>query len=148
MGLADALNDPNKKQMIVDDCMKLIDELVASQSGLGGMGLKASYAAVNGVKPGYVAGALGRLLPEALPALDPIWNQGLQAGDPVAYLTENSSEAADALLVVTDKRIENAQNGVVKGTYGKLRNSAKKYVQQIIPGLAQSIANHTDASLV
>lgn len=144
MGLADALKDPTKTQLVVDDCMKLIDNLVASQSGLGGMSLKASYAAVNGVKPGYVAGALGRLLPEALPALEPMWTQGLEAGDPVAYITENRSDAADALLAVTDERIKGAQNNLVKGTYGKLRNSAKKYVEEIVPGLAQSIATHTN----
>jgi hypothetical protein len=145
MGLSDGLKDPNKKASVVADCVKLIDEQVAAKGGLGGMAMKAGYGAVKGIRPGYIAGATERLLPEAFAALDPIWNQGVQTGDPVGYLTQNSSRAADALLGITDARIEKTSNGIVRGTYNKFRNSAKTDVEAAVPGLAKIIDNYTKA---
>ena len=143
MGLNDGLNDPNKKESVVADCVKLIDEQVAAKGGMSGLGLKAAYGAVKGVKPGYIAGAIDGLLPQVLAALDPMWNEGSQTGNPVEYLTQNRSRAADALLSVTDARIEKSKNGIVRGAYNKLRNSAKNDVEEAIPGLAKIIDNHT-----
>lgn len=143
MGLSDGLNDPNKKASLVADSVKLIDDQIAAKSGIGGLGWKAAYAAVKGVMPGYIAGAIERLLPEVLPTLDPMWAEGTQTGDPVGYLTQNRSRAADAVLSVTDARIERTNNGVVRGSYNKLRGSAKSEVEEAIPALAKIIDNYT-----
>jgi hypothetical protein len=142
MGLSDGLNDPNKEASVVADCVKLIDEQVAGKGGLGGLGLKAAYGAVKGVRPGYVEGAIERLLPEVFAALDPMWSEGIQTGDPVGYLTQNRSRTAEALLSVTDARIERTSNGIVRGTYSKLRGSAKSDVEEAVPGLAKIIDNY------
>jgi hypothetical protein len=143
MGLTDSLNDPNKMTGIVTDCVKLIDEQVSAKSGLGGMGWKAAYGTVKGVMPNYIDGAIERLLPETLAALEPMWSEGVQTGNPVGYLTENRSRAADVLLGITDARIEKTSNGIVRGAYNKLRNSAKSEVETAIPGLAKILDNHT-----
>ncbi len=143
MGLSDNLNDPNKKPSVVADCVKLIDEQVKAKSGLSGMAWKAAYGAVKGVMPNYIEGAIDRLLPEASVALESIWNEGLQTGDPVAYLIENRSRTADALLSITDTRIEKTNNGIVRGSYNQLRKSAKNDVEEAVPGLAKIIDNHT-----
>jgi len=143
MGLGDGLNDPNKRGMVVADCIKLIDELVASAGGISGLGLKAGYAAVKGIKPGYCAGAVERLLPDSFAALDPIWSEGIQTGNPVEYLIQNRSHTADTLLGVTDARISKNQSGLLRGTYEKLRNSAKGHVEKVIPDLAKIIDNYT-----
>lgn len=143
MGLCEGLNDPAKKEMVVADCVKLMDEVVASMGGLSGMALKAGYATVKGVSPGYCAGAIERLLPESLAALDPIWSEGTQTGDPVAHLTQNTSRSADALLGITDARIEKSDNGIVRGVYSKFRNSAKEHVERAVPGLAKVINDYT-----
>jgi hypothetical protein len=143
MGLTDGLNDPNKKARVVADCVRLIDEQVAAKSGLAGLGLKAGYTTVKGVMPNYIAGAVEGLLPEVLATLDPIWSEGIQTGDPAAYLAQNSSRAADALLGITDARIEKSPRAVVRGTYHKLRKSANTYVEEAIPGLATIIDNYT-----
>jgi hypothetical protein len=143
MGLSEGLNDPNKAASIVADCVKLIDEQVAAKGGLGGLGLKATYGTVKGVRPGYINGAIERLLPEALDALDPIWSEGVQTGDPVGYLSQNRSRTADALLGITDARIEKTSNGIVRGAYNKLRSSAKSDVEEAVPGLAKIIDNYT-----
>lgn len=143
MGLSDGFKDSNKKASVVADCVKLIDDQVAAKGGLSGLGLKAAYGAVKGVKPGYIAQSIERLLPEALAALDPMWSEGIQTGNPVEYLTQNQSQAADALLSITDTKIEKSKNAIVRGSYHKLRKSAKSDVEDAIPGLAKIIDNYT-----
>ena len=142
MGLSVGLNETNKRASVVADCVKLIDEQVAGKSGISGLGLKAAYGAVKGVKPGYIQGAVERLLPEVFDALDPMWNEGVQTGDPVGHLSQNTSRSAEALLSVTDARIEKTENGVVRGAYNKFRKSVKGDVEEAIPGLAKIIGNY------
>ncbi len=120
----------------------MIDEQVAAKGGIGGLGLKAAYGAVNGLRPDYIAGAVEGLLPEVLIAFDPIWSEGLQTGDPVGHLSQNRSRSADALLSITDARIEKSQKAIVKGSYNKFRNSVKSDVEEAIPGLAKIIDNY------
>jgi hypothetical protein len=143
MALIDGLNDPNKTEMLVNDCVKLIDEQVAAKGGMGGLAWKGAYGTVKGVKPNYIDGAIERLLPETLVALDPMWTEGTQTGDPVGFLSQNSSRAADAVLSVTDARIEKTSNGVVRGLYNKLRGSAKNEVETAIPGLAKILDKYS-----
>lgn len=144
MGLSDGLNDANKEASLVADCVKLIDEQVTAKGGLGGLALKAAYGAVKGVKPGYIASAIEALLPPTLTALDPIWSEGVQSGNPVEHLNQNRSRAAEAVLSVTDARIEKSNNGVVKGAYNQFRKSVKSDVEEAIPGLAKIIGNYSN----
>ncbi|HAJ58472.1 MAG TPA: hypothetical protein DCP31_03730, partial [Cyanobacteria bacterium UBA8543] len=97
---------------------------------------------VKGVKPGYIDGAIERLLPEVFAALEPMWSEGIQTGDPVGHLSQNRSRTADALLGITDARIEKTSNGIVRGAYNKLRSSAKSDVEEAVPGLAKIIDNY------
>lgn len=143
MGLSNGLSDPNKRNMVVADCTKLLDTQVGSMGGVSGLALKAGYAAVKGIAPSYCAEAIERLLPESFTALDPIWSEGVQTGNPVEHLTQNRDRTADALLGITDARIEKSKNTTVKGVYSKLRNSAKKHVEDAVPGLAKIIDNYT-----
>lgn len=144
MGLSDGLNDANKQASLVNDCVELIDEQVKAKGGLGGMALKAAYGAVKGIQPGYIASAIEALLPPTLTALDPIWSEGVQAGNPVEHLDKNRSRAADAVLSVTDARIEKSSNGVVKGAYNQFRKSVKSDVEEAIPGLAKIINKYSN----
>ncbi|KAF3886127.1 MULTISPECIES: DUF6918 family protein [Nostocales] len=143
MGLSDGLADPNKKNMVVSDCLKLMDTQVASTGGVSGIALKAGYTAIRKIAPNYCAEAVERLLPEFFSALDPIWSEGVQTGDPAKHLIQNQSRTADALLSVTDARSEKTKNTTVRSVYNKLRNSAKKNVEEAIPDLAQIIDNYT-----
>jgi hypothetical protein len=125
MGLADALNDPTKKPAIVADCCSLVDEEVAAKSGLSGLAVKAGYAAVKGIKPGFIAEVVTKLLKEFSDKLDPIWEEGKAKGDPTGHFVANKSRVADTLLSVTDEKAKTAKSSVVRGTYEKLRGSAK-----------------------
>lgn len=142
MSLGDAINDPTKKPAIIADCTKLIDEEVADKGGLSGIAVKAGYAAVKGIKPGFVTEVVEKLLPEFAAKLDPIWEEGKKSGNATSHLTSNKSRVADALLSVTDAKSKNAKSAVVRGTYEKLRGSAKKNVEEAIPRLARLLDKH------
>lgn len=142
MELSNRLLDPTKKEMVVNDCCNMIEEQLASKSGISGMALKAAFAALKGIKPGYVNGAVEQLLPSCLTAIDPIWNEGVLQGDPVGHMVASSSHAADALLSVTDEKVKNSSRQIVKGTYEKLRGSAKKHVEEAVPDFAKVIEKH------
>lgn len=142
MGLSEALTNPSKKSAVVADCCTLIDEEVRDKGGLSGLAVKAGYAAIKGVKPGFVAEVVDKLLPEFASKLDPMWQQGKEKGDAVAFLINDKSRAADALLSITDAKSKNAKSSVVRGTYEKLRGSAKKNVEDAIPRLARLLQKH------
>jgi hypothetical protein len=145
MGLSAGLADPNKKAMVIDDCCAMIDAQLAAKSGLGGMTLKAAFAALKGIKPGYIPHVVDLLLPECLDTLDPLWNEGMQKGDPVGHLEVSRSQAAEALIGITDERIKSSQRSLVRGTYDKLRKSAKEYVEDAVPDLARVLDKYTKA---
>jgi hypothetical protein len=74
-----------------------------------------------------------------------MWETGLQTGDPVAHLTQNSAQAADTILSVTDARIQRG-SGVVKSSYHKLRKSVQGDVEAAVPELVKIISNHAQVS--
>ncbi|PMB18535.1 hypothetical protein CEN40_14755 [Fischerella thermalis CCMEE 5205] len=145
MKLSDGLSNPDKKAMVVDDCCNVIEAQLASKSGIGGMALKTAFAALKGVKPGYIPYVVEMLLPECFEALDPIWSEGIDKGDPVEHLVASRSRTADALLSVTDAKAQNVKRQIVRGTYEKLRGSAKQHVEDAVPDLAKVIDKYSKA---
>jgi hypothetical protein len=143
MGLVEALSDASKKDAVVSDVCKLVDEEVSSKGGLSGIALKAGYAAVKSVKPGFVQSVVKKLLPDFAEKLDPLWIEGQKDGKPVVFFEREKSRVADALLSVTDAKIDRAESDLVKGTYKKLRGSAKKNVEEAVPRLARVVERHT-----
>jgi hypothetical protein len=142
MALRDALLDPAKKPNVIKDCTTLIDEEVASKGGLSGIAVKAGYAAVKGIKPGFVTEVIEKLLPEFAEKIEPIWQEGAAKGDGAGYLVSNRSRVADALLSVTDEKAKNAKSALVRGTYEKMRGSAKKNVEEAVPRLSKLVAKY------
>jgi hypothetical protein len=142
MSLGDAINEPSKKAAIVADCSKLIDDEVSDKGGLSGLAVKAGYHAVKGIKPGFIAEVVGKLLPDFAGKLDVIWEEGKGGGNPTSHLIANKSRVADALLSVTDTKSQNAKSAVVRTTYEKLRGSAKKNVEDAVPRLAKLLEKH------
>jgi hypothetical protein len=62
--------------------------------------------------------------------------------NPRQHLTSNPSRVADALLAITDTRAARAKNQMVKKTYEKLREGAKKHVEAAVPRLGEMFARH------
>ena len=141
--LSEALTGDSKKSVVIDDCVALIDAEVADKGGLTGLAIKAGYKTVQGIKPGFVRQVVTDLLPEFAVALDPIFQEAKAKGSGVReHFTSNTPRVADALLKITDDKAKRSKSGMVKGTYEKLRGSAKKNVEAAVPRLAAMIEKH------
>ncbi|MGZ3458530.1 MAG: DUF6918 family protein [Archangium sp.] len=141
--LTEALTNETKKAAVIDDCCALIDAEVADKGGISGLAIKAGYSAVKGVKPGFIKHAVTDLLPEFASALEALYQEAKKVGKPVsAHFTSNASRAADALLTITDGKVRHSKSGLIKGTYEKLRGSAKKNVEAAVPRLGRLIEKH------
>ncbi|ABA24505.1 conserved hypothetical protein [Trichormus variabilis ATCC 29413] len=123
----------------------MIEAQLASKSGISGITLKTAFAALKGIKPGYIPHVVEQLLPQCFEALDPIWSEGVQKGDAVGYLVESRSRTADALLSITDARVKDSKRQIVRGTYDKFRGSAKQHVEEAVPDFAKLIDKYTKA---
>jgi len=97
--LPEVLNDAAKKPAVIADCLTLIDAEVSDKGGFSGLAIKAGYAAVKGVKPGFIRDAVESLLPDFSKALDPIFQEAKTKCVAVStHFTSNASRVADALL--------------------------------------------------
>ncbi len=141
MGLPNLLQDATTRAKLINACVDLIDTQVAAKGGLGGVALKTAYGVVKGLGASYIPGAIERLLPEMLTALDPLWSEGAATGDAAAYLKEHRALTADSLLSVTDTRIAHSSNSLIKTTYQRLRQSVKGDVEAAVPGLADILGD-------
>jgi hypothetical protein len=141
--LTEALTGESKRGAVVDDCLALIDAEVSDKGGLTGLAIKAGYRTVQGIKPGFLRQVVTDLLPEFTRALEPIYEEARASGGTVGeHFASNTPRVADALLSITDERAKRSKSGLVKGTYDKLRGSAKKNVEAAVPRLAAMIEKH------
>ncbi len=142
--LPEILTSEAKKARVVDDCCDLIDAEVKDKGGISGLAIKAGYGAVKGVKPGFIKHVVTDLLPEFARVLDPIFQDGTKAGKaPSDYFAGRAPDVAEALLALTDEKAKASKNALVRGTYDKLRGTAKKNVEAAVPRLGKLIESHT-----
>ena len=102
MSLTEALKDETKKAVIIDDAQKMVDDEVASKSGISGFAVKKGYDAVKSIKPGFIREVLNKLLPEFAAKVEPIWAEGAKSGQASSHFVQEKSRVAEALLSVTD----------------------------------------------
>jgi hypothetical protein len=141
--LTDALTGETKRGAVIDDCLALIDAEVSEKSGLTGLAIKAGYRTVQGIKPGFLKQVVTDLLPEFAHVLEPLYDEAKATGATVReHFASNTPRVADALLSITDEKAKRSKSGLVKGTYEKLRGSAKKNVEAAVPRLAAMIEKH------
>jgi hypothetical protein len=144
--LPEILTDEAKKSLVVDDCCTLIDAEVDDKGGISGLAIKAGYKAIKGVKPGFVRNVVTDLLPEFARVLDPMFQEATSGGKAVSdVFSSRSGEVAEALLGLTDEKAKHSKNSLVRGTYDKLRGTAKKNVEAAAPRLGKLIEKHTAA---
>jgi|SRR5690554_5198528 len=141
MSLKNALHDPEKFNLIVAECVELIEREVDSKKGLSGVAIRTGFKAVRGLKPGFLEGAVRGLLPEFAETLDPIAAEA-NSSPVVEHLESEAPRVAEALLAITDARAAKSQNKVAKRAYAKLRGSAREHVEAAVPELARLIARH------
>jgi len=145
--LKEQLGSGEKRQQVIEDAIKVLDAEVADRSGLTGLAVKGGYKVVQGVRPGFVKDVVTGLLDDFLEAMDPLYQEAQQKGRPAAaYLVENKSRVAEALLGVTDRKAQRADSGVLKKAYEKLRPLAKGQVETAVPRLGQLLEKHAEKS--
>lgn len=141
--LEDTFASADTKKTVIADCLVILDQEVADKKGIGGLAIKAGFKAVKGIRPGFIEGVVHDLVPEFAKALDPMYQDALGNGKDVGrYFVDNSADAADALLAITDKKAVKSTNKLVKTTYNKLRGQAKKNVEAAMPRLGKLIEKH------
>jgi hypothetical protein len=140
--LNEILAAPGTRKQVVADCERVIEEEVASK-GLMGMPIKAAYAVVKAVKPGFVPEVIDHMLDDFCKRLDPIYQSSLQKNEPVtAHFNARPGEVAEALLGITDQRAQGAKNATLKSAYERLRPMAKKHVEAAVPRIAKLVAKY------
>lgn len=143
--LKDILLQPGTRPKVLGECETLLDEEVASKSGLSGLAVKGAFAMVKAVKPGVIRESIDGLLDDFVARLEPFWGQYESSGSGTSfpdYLAARGGEASDALLGITDERAHRAKNATLKKAYEKLRPQGKKHVQEAMPRLGRLIARH------
>lgn len=132
--LADVLSDASKRHALIADCQTVIDQEVDDKGGLSGIAIKTAYKVVKGIKPGFIKDAIDGLIDDFAKNLQPIVDEAEAQGKSVPdFFNANRGRVADAMLVITDERAKKSKHGVVKGTYEKLRPTAKKHTEEAVP---------------
>jgi hypothetical protein len=140
--LLDKLPLPEKRKEIVEACARLLDVEVGKKKGIGGMAVKAAYKMLKAVKPGAVVNTVDALFDDFMEALERFHDdyQGAGAsGSFGGYMKTRDSEVAEALVQVTDRRAQKTRHKSLKKGYQKLRGSAKRNVQEAVPGLSDLV---------
>jgi hypothetical protein len=144
--LKDILSRPGNRPQVIRDCEQIIEEEVASK-GLAGFPIKAAYAVVKAIKPGFIPEVIDGLLDDFADRLDPLYQAAKAKNEPIsAYFNARAGEAAEALLGITDQRSQRAKNQVIKSAYEKMRPMAKKHTEAAIPRVSKMIAKHDAAA--
>ena len=137
--LNDILGAPGVRPQVVTDSERIIEEEVASK-GLLGIPIKAAYAIVKAVKPGFVPEVIDHMLDDFAGRLDPLYQQAKSKNEPItAYFNARPGEVAEALLSITDERAKRTKNQVLKSAYDKLRPAGKKHVEAAVPRISRLV---------
>jgi len=144
--MQEVLADQAKRKTLIEDCAQLIDDEVKRKGGISGMAIKTGYKMVKGFKPGFIPRTVDALLDDFASALQPVAQEAQEKGKSVgAYFIQEKSRVADNLLGITDKRAERSSHKTIKNAYEKLRPTAKKHVEEAVPGVGRLIEKYTSA---
>jgi len=142
--LTELSSDPARRGRIVDDMALVVEEEVASKTGLTGLAIKAAFGVVKALKPGIIREMCSSLLPEFAAALDPIVD-ARPAGRPAAeHLLANGDRVTAALLGVTDARARKTDHATLLKAYQKLRPMAEKQVVAALPRVGRVLGKYFD----
>ncbi len=79
--LKDILLAPDCRPAVVSDLQTLVDQEVASKTGMSGIAIKGSFAVVKRVRSGFIPHAIDQMLPEFAHKLQPYYERY----DPAKY---------------------------------------------------------------
>jgi len=145
--LKEILLVPGNRPKVVSDCVTVVQEEVDSKGGLSGLAIKAAYAVVKAVKPGFISEAVDHMLDDFVSKLEPFWADAQAKNEPVgALMSARAGEVADSLLSISDARAAKAKNQGAKKAYEKLRPTGKKNVEAAVPRIGRMVTKYTSAA--
>jgi len=142
--LQEMLLAPATQPRVAADTQALVDQELASKSGLSATGIKVAYKGITAFAPGYYQNIINILLPGWVDALEPYWADfnatgGSHFGD---YLAKRPEEVSEALLAVTDaKGCESGRPTVVK-MYNAVRGGATRHIEAAPPNLGAMVQKY------
>ncbi|MEE2961249.1 MAG: hypothetical protein VYA34_10935 [Myxococcota bacterium] len=133
---------------LVKDCVRLVETEVSHKKGIPGAAIKTGVKILQAINPKIVTDAVNMLLDEFIQAMEPFYQSYRTAQPRSANLKEHwlpqQAALANALISVTDKRIESAKNIVIKKTYKKLRPFGIQHVEAAVPGIVGVLSSYVD----
>lgn len=138
--LNESLLNEAKLDAFLADAHTVLEAEVADKSLI----VKGGYASVKKVSPSTVPDALAALVPEFVERLEPFWQDHAAGGSGTFADTLNAraDEVSEALLSVTDERIEASSKSAIKKIYSSMRGSAKKNVIEALPRVGDLVQRH------
>lgn len=135
------LNEDIYPQLLEDS-----KEVVNAEVEKKGFAIRTAFNMALKAKPNLVDRGMRTLLPEFVHALEPFYVQA-QANPETNFrehLLAHPTEVANALLLVSDRRIDEVNNKMVKAGYKKLRGKAESEVVEALPSIANVMSKYAD----
>ena len=142
--LHDILLAPDTQPAVVADCLKLIEQEVASKSGISGTGVKLAYKTAKSFASGYLQSTVESLLPDLVTQLEPFWADYAASGASGFgdYLAKRGDEVSEALLSVSDERAQRSSRAVIIKAYRTVRGGAAKHVTAALPAVGALVQKY------
>ena len=143
--LSDLLQEPAKRQPVINDCVQLIHSEVKAKKGFTGIAVKGAFKLVLALKPSILEESVDSLLDDFVGKLQPFYEGYQQAGESgtlSAYMGSRSSDVAESLLSITDARAQRASNKTLVKAYNGLRPKGKVHVEAAAPGIGRVLDKH------
>jgi hypothetical protein len=135
--LLDLLAVEGNLQKITADAQALVEQELATKSGVSAAAVKVAYKAVTSFAPGYYASTVEIMVPSMLEQLQPYWTDfqvagGGSFGD---YLAKRPAEVTESLLKVTDDMAAESERAAVVKAYKTVRGGAGKHIEASLPAV-------------
>jgi hypothetical protein len=146
--MAPTLNEmllaPGVQPQVVADVQAMVEQELASKSGISATAIKVAYKAVTSFAPGYYRQVIEEMLPEMAYHLQPFWADftatgGSQFGD---YLSKRPEEVSEALLAVTDNMANLSERAAVVRAYKAVRGGAGRNIEAALPNLGALVQKY------
>ncbi len=142
--LSDILLTDGAQQRLGADCRELVDQELASKSGISAAAVKMAYKAVTSFAPGYYQMTVDTMIPDLLRELQPFWADFRTAGGGTfgEYLVKREDEVEEAMLRVTDHMANTSERTVLIKAYGAVRGSAGKNISAALPSVGTLVEKY------
>ena len=124
---------------LVDECTALVEHRINQQPTVRKLMFRAGIAVLNAIKADAIRHIVNDMLPRFADSLDPLHQRFEASGalDFSEFLICHRSDAVEALLGVTDRRVQSYGNSAVVAVYASLRPSAEHEVDLALPELSR-----------